>query len=746
MHFASPIPWWTAVLVAAAIGGLAYASYRHPLAPLSRRQRVGLIALRALSLAAIVIFMARPTLLLPPAVERDVVVPVLVDVSRSMRIADVNGQTRIAHATDVLQKTLVPALSGAFKPEVYAVGDSWTSASADGLVADARQSNLTRAVAGIRDRYRGRRISGIILLSDGGETGVSGSDPDSVDNEGQTPIFTVGIGSAEGPKDREILGMTIGDPRLDQASVDLHVSAVSHRFGRMPYQLRLLANGQVVESRTLSPAADGSPIDEMFTVSPDPTLATVYTVEIPTDPDETISQNNTRSVLASPAGRKRRLLAIAGAPGYEFSFLARALARDPGFEIDSIVRKGQNESGQSTFLVQASGDRASALTSGFPATREALYAYDGLIIANVEGDSFTRAQLAMAAEFVAKRGGGLVVLGGRSFAQRGLVGTPLEEALPLELGDRRGVVRAASDSDGASGTGRPNTVILTSEGERHPIMRVGPTAADARQAWSALPPLAASATLGGPRPGATVLAVTTAPSGGLYPLVAVQRYGSGRSMVFAGEASWRWRMMVPASDRTYEYFWRQTGRWLAAPAPDPVSVIVPGAAEPGDAVQLEVDARDSEFAPVPDATVNATLSGPGGVSQPLAMRPQAGTTGRFSAIVRPEQTGLYRVQVEARRGTRSLGTADRWFYVGGGDREFSDPRLNDAFLSRIARASGGQYVAAGDAASIVPLLQSAVPRNVQPERRDVWHEPWVFALVAALLSVEWILRRRWGLR
>ncbi len=66
----------------------------------------------------------------------------------------------------------------------------------------------------------------------------------------------------------------------------------------------------------------------------------------------------------------------------------------------------------------------------FPARRDQLFAYDALVIANVEADALTRAQLAMAADFVSERGGGLLVMGGRSFAQRGLSGTPLEEALP----------------------------------------------------------------------------------------------------------------------------------------------------------------------------------------------------------------------------------------------------------------------------------------------------------------------------
>src|SRR5260221_8738567 len=36
--------------------------------------------------------------------------------------------------------------------------------------------------------------------------------------------FAVGLGSADGLHDREILGLAAGDPRLDQSSVDLHRS------------------------------------------------------------------------------------------------------------------------------------------------------------------------------------------------------------------------------------------------------------------------------------------------------------------------------------------------------------------------------------------------------------------------------------------------------------------------------------------------------------------------------------------
>jgi len=461
MHFAYPLPWWLAVLLAAAIAAAAFVEYRRPLALLTRTQRGVLAGLRVLALAALVLFLFRPVAMLPPSGSRDAVVPVLVDVSRSMRLADADGQSRLARAIALLKTDLLPALSSRFVTELYGVGDGLAPAQIDRLAADARRTDLAGALAAVRERYRGQRVAGIVVLSDGGDTGSGGAGrAGGAGPEGSPPVFAVGIGSPDGPHDREVLGVVAGDPRLDQSSVDLHVSAVSTGFGRTPFTLRVLGNGQLLDTRRVVPPADGSPIDELFTVSPDHSAATVYTAEIPADESEPVVENNARSVLVSPAGRKRRLLVVEGAPGFEHSFMTRAWAADTELEVDSVTRKGKNAEGQDTFLVQASAGRAATLTVGLPPRREQLYAYDGIVIANVEADFLTRAQLAMLSDFVGERGGGLLVLGGRSFAQHGLSGTPLEEVLPVELNDRHGgAVRAALTGDMPA----HNKLTLTSE-------------------------------------------------------------------------------------------------------------------------------------------------------------------------------------------------------------------------------------------------------------------------------------------
>jgi hypothetical protein len=130
----------------------------------------------------------------------------------------------------------------------------------------------------------------------------------------------------------------------------------------------------------------------------------------------------------------------------------------------------------------------------------------------------------------------------------------------------------------------------------------------------------------------------------------------------------------------------------------------------------------------------------------VKMRHADPASGRFTAAYRPDRAGLYRIHAEARKGGTSLGAADRWMYVGGADREFADPRMNEGFLRRVARDSGGRYVRASEAKQVVNWLRSAAPQDAAPERRDLWHEPWAYAFVLMLLSAEWILRRRWGLR
>ena len=457
---------------------------------------------------------------------RDAVVPILVDGSRSMSIEDADGRKRIDRARDLVTGELLPLLGPRFHVELFAFGDGLSPSSPADLAATARRSDLSGALAAVRERFRGRPVAGIVLLSDGGDTSGIDALADRV-----PPVYAFGVGSQTVGRDREVLSVTAAEAVFDDSRIDLAVSAVSHGHGVEPIALRLLENGRPIEVRRATPAADGIPVHETFQVSPNRGAATVYTVEVPEASGELVPENNARSTLVQPPSRVRRVLFVEGAPGFEHSFLKRAWAGDPGLDVDSIVRKGKNEQGADTYYIQASRSRSDALTSGYPQRAEDLFAYDALVLANVEAAQLTRAELETTRAFVAQRGGGLLVLGARSFGKPGLIDTPLEEVLPLQLSDRGDAVLPASLSRGM------NRVALTPAGEAHPVMQLGARPDDTRKRWDAAPALASAVPLGGPRPGATVLAVTGGTGGSARALVAVQQYGEGRAMVFTGEAA-----------------------------------------------------------------------------------------------------------------------------------------------------------------------------------------------------------------
>jgi len=104
------------------------------------------------------------------------------------------------------------------------------------------------------------------------------------------------------------------------------------------------------------------------------------------------------------------------------------------------------------------------------------------------------------------------------------------------------------------------------------------------------------------------------------------------------------------------------------------------------------------------------------------------------------------VSVDARQGQTSLGSSLGTMLVGGVDPEMTDPRLNEDTLQRVARASRGAVIPAGDVNALLARLDESAPAALLALRKDLWHSGWSFAILAGLLAAEWLTRRRWGLR
>lgn len=742
MTFAVVWPWWA--LAAAALGVVlaALAAYRRAVPPLSDAQRASLVFLRLLVLGALVVALLRPVRQLPATEQSTRLVPVVVDVSGSMGIPDAaNGQTRLEAARAVV-RAIESGVSGSrLRLEVWPMHAGTAATDLNALQVEGARSDLAVAIDEVAGRAVARDAAALVLLSDGVTTDPGGLPPER--REG-LPLYTVAVGGAQPVRDLDVVRLEAGTATLPGSAIDV-LAIISARGSRgQAVTVRLSENGRPIDVATVVADAEASTIPVRFVVTPPPDQPTVYTAEVQETGAgaDAVPANNRRQVLVPPQMGQRRVLLMEGAPGFEHTFLKRALATDAALSVDALVRKGRDDQGRDTFSVQATEDRAAVLAQGFPSSRETLFQYDALVISNVEAEFFTRAQLELVRQFVAERGGGLLVMGARSFEREGMAGTPIADVLPVDPSVRRWQDAAA---DAAARNLPANAPAVTREGATHPATRLSIEPDASSALWRALPPLASVSPMGAPRPGAQVLAVSATPGGQASPLIAVQRFGQGRALVFGGEAAWRWRMMRPSSDTAYATVWRQIVRWLAAPAPGAVTMRAGAAAAGETQTPVTIDVRDPRFLPVADAEVALTVQAPDGRMRSLQPVLADAAAGRYAAVAPTVDAGVWTLTAEAVHRGVVRGTSVLHLLSPTMGEEFTRPEVNLPVLRRLAAAGGGEAFTETSVPSLIERLRALPPAPARYEQVDLWHNAWTLTGIIALLATEWTLRRRWGM-
>jgi hypothetical protein len=129
----------------------------------------------------------------------------------------------------------------------------------------------------------------------------------------------------------------------------------------------------------------------------------------------------------------------------------------------------------------------------------------------------------------------------------------------------------------------------------------------------------------------------------------------------------------------------------------------------------------------------------------------ANEEGEYAGEFTPTREGTYRVEAEASLGGKALGRDKTSFTAAYSYGEADDglPRLE--LLKQIAETSKGEYIPIVDwndkaLERIAARLESIAPSEIVEQRQiKLWSNVWPFAIMLGLLSVEWWMRRKWGL-
>jgi len=686
--------------------------------------------LESLLVALVLTLLWQPAIVIAELKPQENIIAVLLDDSRSMGISE-NGATREAQAAQALRGGVFAQLQQKFQVRLYRLDSRLTRAASpdEFSQATAPATHIGDGLKQLASETADLPIGAVVLLSDGSENS-GGIDRETIAalRNRHIPVHTVGYGQESVSPDIEMNDAIISPRSLTDARLSAAVSFHQNGYAGRKANLSVRDGEKVLTSREITFTGDGKIQTENLLFSAGTAGAKILQFSIDPLPDERNRLNNSITRLLNVSSDKRRVLYVEGEPRWEYKFIRRAEDDDRSVQIVSMLRTTENK------IYRQGISDPKELEDGFPNRAEDLFQYQAIIIGSVEAGYFTPAQQELIREFVDRRGGGVLWLGGRSSLSDGVWGgSSVADLLPVVLPNQKSTFHRA-----------PATAQLTQAGMDSLICRLVDDPDRNAERWKKLPYLMDYQDAGTPKPGAAVLAEMVG-GGRKLPMLVTQNYGRGRTAVLATGGTWRWKMSQPLGDTTHDMFWQQLLRWLVSDTPGHVSASVPSQMLFDDGkVRLSAEVRDKDYMPASDARVEAHVIGPNGISAMVEMTPVPDTPGAFQADWTAEQPGSYVAEVTARHGDDELGRDVLSFNRIDGVAENFHTEQNRPLLENLATQTGGSYWRPED----LPKLAAQIPYSEAGitirETKELWDLPIIFLAILLLRSAEWLLRRRWG--
>lgn len=713
------------------------------------RRRV-LIALRCAIFGMIILAMLRPTLVVLETRKQSATLILLADQSRSMTIRDdLNGRSRWEALCEALgaARGALQALGSEIEVKAYTFDSEPRPAKfVDGRVElpevpDGPQTAIGYTLEEVLRQETGKRVLGVFLFSDGAQRTIPPRDvlPQNaaarLKHLGQ-PLYTIRFGQSRGLG--QVQDVAVTDLVADSTVFVKNELAVAAQVRIDGYLNRQIPAAFVVETptgktetiaqQTVQATEDGQRVPLKFRFLPDTPGEYKLTLQLEQQPGELVTTNNRLSTFVQVLKGGIRVLYIEAFPGrVERRFLVQSLAGSPDIGVDAVLLN-----------VQAPETRPPDFSERFQPGK-----YDVYLLGNIDAEAFRKEELAELAATV-KRGAGLLMSGGlQSFGPGGYAETPLAEVLPVKM-DRLERQRPGSAVSRDLHLLGPIKMRPTAVGTTNYCLRLAATAEESATVWGQLPPLREGANkFVGVKPGAIVLAESEQKQ----PLLVAQTVGEGRVLAFAADSTWQWWMR--GFELPHKRFWRQVILWLAkkdeATEGNVWVRLNHRRFTPGQRVEFTVGAQGPSGEPLPNAAFQVEVEMPGGKKTPVALvqSPEA-TTGSFRDT---QAAGDYTIRVTATQDGRELGSASIRFLVMDQDLELDNPMADATLMDNLAAMTGGKALVPEELPAVLrELAEATEDYQIETETKKTFWDTWPFLLVLiGLLSVEWYLRKQWGL-
>jgi hypothetical protein len=204
----------------------------------------------------LVVCLLRPVLVLSAAVPRRNTVALVIDDSRSMRVADQDGEARSAWVRRAMAEDtpLRRRLEERFAVRVYRFSDVARPVDSMGALRyDGDRSRVGAALQRVRDDLAGVPVAGVVLVSDGADGAPAAlADASLALRAAGMPVFAVGVGREATAADVEVRRVEAPRRVLHGSAVTLDVALAHAGLGGRRVPVVVEEGGRIVASQEVT--------------------------------------------------------------------------------------------------------------------------------------------------------------------------------------------------------------------------------------------------------------------------------------------------------------------------------------------------------------------------------------------------------------------------------------------------------------------------------------------------------------
>jgi uncharacterized membrane protein len=598
---------------------------------------------------------------------------------------------------------------------------------------------------GLQDVLRelsGDRLSGLVLLSDGRQTGGAPLRDAGAQAAGaKVPVHALALGTEFPLRDLRI-DEVIVDPETSLGDVLRFRLKITNQI-RAPLDaaLQLFEEGQKVNEKNLK-LNRGESMVEIATI-PETEGTRAFKLVLPVFEDEVDTENNQATVHVKIVKRTLRVLLVSGNPSREFLYLVPGLLRDPVVDLSCFLQSADID------YVQQGNTSIERL----PRSVEEWKKYDVVMLFDVDPNKITTQQVAEM-ETMVRTGGGLMVIAGRNHGLAKLIqvhAVKVRELLPVEI-DKNALPDYFQTFETAFAAER------TPVGRGHAVLRLDRDDRTNEAVWGTFPKFHWAHPVMGVKPKSIVLLQRSGAGAERDgPLMAIHRYYEGAVFYSGLDSLWRWRH--PSESYDYDRFWTNVIRYLGETRLKGTQQQVALGTDrnsyaPGEEVKIRLRLLDPALmAQLAGQGLVVAVTSPQGERQMVPLKADRGGEMLYLGSYRARRAGS--MVVEARQAApggsseaKPLFDVKCAFQVRMQSLENKDTSGDLEAMRNLAVQTGGRYFDYRNMGGLDELI-AAIPSDPQVLSQEMLLEVWdgkVFLLLfLVLIGAEWSLRKLWGL-